>query len=170
MKPFIPIAFFLLMLSAPVLGQPVYELLPSGVQNNERVGAAVDLDGDVAVVGAPGIGAAYVFRFNGADWVEEQTLTPSFIGGAFGEAVAIGGESIVIGAPGAGSSTAGTAFFYRFTNGTWVEVGSFRKTGGQAIVKYAESVDVDGDRAVVADHVVNDGQKNEDDENNGAEN
>ena len=158
MKPGIYFVSFLLVLSAPVWGQSGVELLPAGAQNNHRVGAGVDLDGDVAVVGAPGAGAAYVFRFNGTDWVEEQTLTPSTVSGGFGNAVAVQGESIVIGAQSGGSSQSGAVFFYRYVSGAWVEVSTFRKSGGQAIIRYGDDVDVDGDVAVVSDYVVNDGQ------------
>lgn len=158
MKPGIYFVGILLVLSAPVWGQSGVELLPAGAQNNHRVGAGVDLDGDVAVVGAPGAGAAYVFRFNGTDWVEEQTLTPSTVSGGFGNAVAVQGESIVIGAQSGGSSRSGAVFFYRYVSGAWVEVSTFRKSGGQAIIRYGDDVDVDGDVAVVSDYVVNDGQ------------
>ena len=158
MKPRIYCVCVLLSLSSTAWGQAVYELLPAGAQNNHRVGAGVDLDGDVAVVGAPGAAAAYVFRFNGSDWVEEQTLTPSVVSGGFGNVVAVQGESIVIGAQSGGSSTSGSVFFYRYISGTWVEVSTFRKSGGQTIIRYGDDVDVDGDVAVVSDYVVNDGQ------------
>ena len=50
----------------------------------ESSGSSVSISGDVAVIGASGddrggsnSGAAYVFRFNGFDWIEEAKLTAS---------------------------------------------------------------------------------------------
>jgi hypothetical protein len=56
-------------------------------------GRAVAIDGDLIVVGAPGgNGAAYAYRFNGADWVEEFR---SRGGRAPGTAVAVSGDRFV---------------------------------------------------------------------------
>lgn len=77
----------------------------------DNFGISVDLDGDVAVVGAFDVidktngsninGAAYLFRFNGSTWVEEAKLTASD-GAAdeeFGSSVALAGSTVLIGAP-----------------------------------------------------------------------
>ena len=54
-----------------------------GVPNGDLFGRAVALDGDVALIGAGHIhedgedvwyGAAYVFRYDGSTWLEEQTV------------------------------------------------------------------------------------------------
>jgi hypothetical protein len=46
-----------------------------------RFGQALWLEGERALVGAPSDdnkqGAAYIFRFNGEDWIEEQKLLAS---------------------------------------------------------------------------------------------
>jgi hypothetical protein len=56
--------------------------------NNDAFGSSVSIDGDVALIGAINdgdfsqSGAAYVYRFNGSVWVEEQKLKPLGLGNA----------------------------------------------------------------------------------------
>jgi len=60
-------------------------LTASDASQDDRFGASVSISGDLVVVGAPdadcaagpNCGAAYVFRFDGLAWVEEQKLTAS---------------------------------------------------------------------------------------------
>lgn len=64
-------------------------------------------DGNIVAVGAPGIstaiGRAYVYGFNGTDWIEEHKLTASdgLAGDFYGNMVAISGDGsvIAVGAP-----------------------------------------------------------------------
>lgn len=86
-----------------------------------RFGAAVALDGDTAVIGAPGDGAAYVFRYNGSGWVEQARLTPGnhHARDRFGAAVAISGGTIVVGAPGRAAN--GAAYVFQHSAQGWTE-------------------------------------------------
>ena len=118
--------------SAPTPFVPAGDLsrLPSTTQ--AFFGAVVAVDGDLAVVGVPGmqqptpplnpfsrVGAAYVYARSGSQWTLRQALTISPLAGdsaAFGTSVAISGNTIAIGAPGeratlAGSGT-GAAYVY----------------------------------------------------------
>ncbi len=70
-------------------------------------GFSVSLSGDTAVVGAFGgrcaaghCGSAYVFRFDGTSWFEQQKLTASDAGQGdeFGRSVALSGDTAVVGA------------------------------------------------------------------------
>lgn len=81
------------------------KLTPSGVVTSDRFGRCVAVDGNVIVVGAPeddeeapNAGAAYVFRFDGAVWVEEQKLTPfdGSIGMIFGTACTVSGDTLAV--------------------------------------------------------------------------
>lgn len=72
-------------------------------------GAAVGIDGNLALVGAPGQdaadpGGAYAFRWTGRDWVQEARLgAPSARGGErVGAAVALRGSTALVAAPGSG--------------------------------------------------------------------
>src|SRR5262245_60524196 len=91
----------------------------------DRFGVQVAISGSVAVGGAPDhdhygtdAGAAYVFRFNGSQWVQEQELAGSdiFNFARFGTTVAISGNFIVVGAPGdsENGSFAGAAYVFHY--------------------------------------------------------
>ncbi len=134
-------------------------------------GRAVDIDGDLIVVGAPlaehrGVqtGAAYVFHRDegGADaWGQTAKLVASD-GGAiylFGSAVSICGDTVVVGsryahAPG-GDSNFGAAYVFQHEPGdpsTWVEVarldGTFRDGSTH---EFGAAVDIDDDTVIVGD-------------------
>ena len=60
------------------------KLTASDAAAGDTFGTSVSISGDVVVAGAPrdddagpGSGSAYVYRFDGATWVEEQKLTAS---------------------------------------------------------------------------------------------
>ncbi len=67
----------------------------------EKFGFSVDIDGDYAIVGAPGgTGAAYVFMFDGAAWVQKAELTGDDLPGSeFGQSVAISGPTAIVSEP-----------------------------------------------------------------------
>ena len=98
-------------------------------------GNSVDISGNHLVVGSPGAddvvsngGAVYTYRFNGSNWVFQNTLTSSSLttNAAFGTSVAVAGTNIVAGAPGLPSGgRTGECFFYLFTAGNWVLVPTF---------------------------------------------
>ncbi len=96
---------------------------PSAATAGDSVGFAVDLSGDVALVGAPGgNGAVYVFRRQNGQWIEAQRLTaPEAIDEQrFGAAVAIGHGVAAVSAPGPGpaSALAGYLGFPTYQPGT----------------------------------------------------
>ena len=95
-------------------------------------GWSVSLDGNVALIGArdddvdgvPLFGSAYVFRYNGTEWVEEAKLTDpdGEYFDLFGRSVSIKGHVAVVGAPGNdhSSSSDGSAFVFRYDGAAWV--------------------------------------------------
>jgi len=108
-------------------------LTASDGQTNDEFGTSVWIDGDVAVIGAPqndptGPGWAYIFRFNGVNWIEEAKLSAPD-GQArddFGEAVVIQGDVAAIGAPNRDHGQAtlfpdgmGAVYLFRFDGNTW---------------------------------------------------
>ena len=95
-------------------------------------GVSVDLNGDLAVVGAslyasvgPEAGAAYVFEKSGGAWIEVAQLLPSDAEAfdRFGESVAISGERIVVGmhVADAAPPEAGAAYVFERAGGVWSE-------------------------------------------------
>ncbi len=96
----------------------------------DRLGAAVALDGDAALVGAPGPiqlgsasggkpGSAVVYRAGAPGaWTEEARLTPGDSAAGFGAAVAFIGGEAVVGAPLTGRG-AGAAYAFRRDGARW---------------------------------------------------
>jgi hypothetical protein len=106
-------------------------LAPSDPVARDHFGAAVAIDGDYLVVGAPGatsggrsdVGAAYVFERIGLTWQQQRRLEPSDTHSVndFGEAVAIRGDYLVVGDPVQHQPVAGTgaAYVYRRNGTNW---------------------------------------------------
>ncbi len=126
----------------------------------------VAIDGDTAVIGAMSdylgpflegvqIGSAYVFRFNGSEWVQEQKLMPSDgeEDDGFGRAVAVSGNTIAIGSPGEdeNGNGAGAVYLYDFDGNTWVEQQKLLGAGGKTLhpTTFGNALALDGDRLLV---------------------
>ncbi len=100
----------------------------------DQFGTSVGISGNVAVVGAhwdlhapgdgssDGEGSAYVYRYDGAQWIEEVKLTAfdAAPGDAYGNAVAINGDVIVVAADHRYSNWQGRVYVYRFDGSEWV--------------------------------------------------
>jgi len=104
------------------------KLLPSDGAEHDLFGWSVAVSGDIAVIGAQGhdvAGAAYVFHFDGASWVEDVQLVPSdgAAGDAFGSSLAVSGDMTVVAAPGDDDNGdhSGSAYLFRFDGLDWVE-------------------------------------------------
>lgn len=128
-------------------------------------GRSVVLDGDQAIVGAPGwyrattnaAGRVYVFHRDEASWSVGTSLAPadSFVGDDFGFPLALGGQTLL-----AGRGTAGSYAFYTkngvesvhvFTesSGTWQPEALLRPTDGGDESHHGTAVALDGDRCVI---------------------
>lgn len=85
-------------------------------------GRAVDLDGPVAIVGAPFFGSdegeVRLYRFDGTEWIEEACVLGGEVGVGFGGSVGIYGNRAVCGASMA-DSAAGAAFVLDFDGSMW---------------------------------------------------
>ncbi|MCP3905007.1 MAG: hypothetical protein GY715_15395 [Planctomycetes bacterium] len=131
--------------------------------SGDDLGAAISLDGVIAVAGAPedddagsSSGAAYVFRFTGSEWTQEQKLTASDAdnGDDYGFGVAVSGDTIVVGSPRddtIAGSRAGSAYVYRLNGGTgmWEEEAHLFALDAAADDRFGTSVAIDGDTIVV---------------------
>jgi hypothetical protein len=133
------------------------ELIASDGVYSDYFGFALAVSGDTAVVGSYAsdvssvidAGAAYVFMFDGTQWVQKQKLTAS--DGAqsdnFGVSVAIDGNVIVVGSYHADSPAvdAGAAYVYRFNGTTWVEEEKLTASDAAAGDTFGRSVAVKDD-------------------------
>jgi hypothetical protein len=101
-------------------------LMPSDGSPNAEFGQAVALQGDTAVVGAPGedtshgvnVGSAYVFVRSGATWTQQQKLLPPSPQGLeqFGGSVALSGDTAIVGQA---KEVGGAAHVFVRAGGTW---------------------------------------------------
>jgi hypothetical protein len=123
--------------------------------DHRHFGASVTLDGDVAVVGAPGAGeagqcpgAAYVFVRDGDIWTQEARLTAGDgdPGDRFGASVSLSGRYLVVGAPNAGGS--GAAYLFRRDGSAWTEEGKITAGDAEAGKHFGASVAMSGDQVI----------------------
>ena len=140
------------------------KLVASDLAGSDWFGFSVDIDGNYAVVGAPlqddggnAAGAAYIFEFDGLNWVEQTILTAAdaAAGDQFGWSVAIDGDTIVVGAhleDSTSGKNGGSAYvFQRDFGGTdnWGEVTKIIGSGTTRSDKFGFSVEIAGDTIVV---------------------
>ncbi len=139
------------------------ELLASDGVALDFLGSAVSIAADTAVVGAPGedsgAGAAYVFRFDGTAWVQQQKLVANdaVAGDLFGAAVAVSGDTIVVGAKQASTRDgslvlqefSGAAYVFRESFGTWFFQQKLVAPDRQQGDSFGSAVAVAGDTIVV---------------------
>ncbi len=147
---------------APAQCTEQQKLTASDREAGDMFGVSVSVSGDTAVVGAfaddcaAGIrcGSAYVFRFDGTSWVEEQKLTASDASARdhFGISVSVSGDTAVVGAYGddcAAGTACGSAYVYRFDGTTWVEEQKLTASDAAGQAFFGFSVSVSGDIVVV---------------------
>ncbi len=149
------------------------KIVPSDPHTQVRFGSAIGLQGDVAVIGAwnegntadvcppncatDGHGAAYVYRFNGDEWIEEQKIVPPGGGDPFdylGFSVSISDERIIAGDEGDNETevSGGAAFIYRFdakSPDPWVLQQKLVPADLVFADFFGRSVTLDGDIAVI---------------------
>ncbi len=133
----------------------------SGLFEKAYFGTSVALSGNTAVVGAyrndlfaadnsvvEDTGSAYVFRFDGSIWPEEEKLIPAdAVGGEeFGWAVAISGDTVVVGAHKDGDLS-GSVYVYTLNQPPVAIVGEIQEVeeGSQVTLVGHDSYDPDGD-------------------------
>jgi len=122
----------------------------SGVPD-DFFGYAVSVSGHTAVVGAPQVanerGAAWVYRVEGGDWVEEQELVAPNLGQEdyFGASVAVSDDVIVVGVPG----EEGFAWVFRYDGSEWLAEQKLEPSDGATYDSFGDSVAIDGDVIVV---------------------
>jgi hypothetical protein len=119
-------------------------------------GNSVSLSGDYALIGAfrdddngEDAGAAYMFHFNGTEWVEHTKLLASNPAGStgFGWSVSLSGDYALIGVPNDGN--AGSSYIFHFDGSNWVEQARLTASDGTAGDQFGYSVALSGDLALI---------------------
>jgi hypothetical protein len=141
---------------------PQQRLQPPDPGETDLFGAALALDGDLLVVGAPGAdrqsqenrGAAYVFRRGPGGWAWEATLAApdAAEGDNFGVAVAVDAGTVLVGAPGrevATAPAAGSVVAYRQVAGLWTAVATITASLPSQGDRFGSALALDADRLLV---------------------
>ncbi len=130
----------------------------------ENFGASVAIDGDTAIIGAPGRdvgvnqnqGVVYVFVRSpgGTDWSLQDTLTADdgSASDLFGGSIAISGDTLVASGSRAdvgANVNQGAAYVFVRSGGAWVQQDKLTAGDGEAEDRFAQSVGIDGDTVVV---------------------
>ena len=134
------------------------KILASDSAANNWFGYSISISGDYAIVGAPaayndGNGSAYIFKREGASWVQQQELLASD-GNAndnFGISVSISGDYAIVGAyqDGDNGIYSGSAYIFKRGGTSWSEQDKLTASDGAAGDRFGWSVSVSGDYAIV---------------------
>lgn len=118
---------------------------------------SVDIDGDLIVVGTRvneyQVGRAYVFRWDGSEWLPDATLIGADTekGDSFGYSVAVSGDVVVVGArddDDAGDRS-GSAYVFRYRGRRWVQGAKLVASDGEARDNFGTAVSTSGDCILV---------------------
>jgi hypothetical protein len=129
-------------------------------QAGDQLGWSVSINGDTAVVGAPGVsgrrGAAYLFVRNSSTWSQQQKLTAADeqAGDLFGYDVAVSGDTALVGAEGV-NGFQGAAYVFVRSSSAWSQQQKLTAADGQAFDEFGISVSVSGDTALIGAPGVN---------------
>jgi len=134
----------------------------------DMFGLSVSISGDLAIVGAEGdddngtwSGSAYVFRWDGTSWVQQQKLLASdgAIADEFGWSVSItsaladpeSGDYAIVGTyydDDSGESS-GSAYIFKWDGTSWFEQQKLLASDGDIGDHFGHSVSISGDQAIV---------------------
>lgn len=131
-------------------------------------GHSVAVQNDLMAVGAPRssvIGAVYLFRFDGTNWIPEfKFISPDQdVGDFFGVSVDLEGDRLVVGATGAGSRGRGTVFVYRFVPelSSWVSETSLTPSIKSDFEGFGSTVHLEGSLLTVRPSFIDCGFQND---------
>ncbi len=136
------------------------QVLPGGLDANDLFGQSVWIDANLAIVGARedddrglNAGAAYVYRFDGSAWIEEQKLTGSDTeaGDEFGDAVVVDGDLVMVSARYADGalSNAGAVYVFEYDGDSWEELQILSVSTSSTDLQFGNHLALHADVAVI---------------------
>ncbi|MDP8210623.1 MAG: PKD domain-containing protein, partial [Candidatus Stygibacter australis] len=136
------------------------KLTPSDGYAGDYFGHFVSISGDYALIGASGdndngnrTGSAYIYYYNGAEWVEQQKITASDGNewDEFGDKVSISGDFALIGANKDDDygSCSGSAYIFHYNGTEWVEQQKLTASDSDVDDHFGNSVSISGDHALI---------------------
>ncbi len=135
-------------------------LFASDADEFDNFGVSVSLDGTRALIGnshnddaGSDSGSAYIFDFDGINWLETKKLKASNAGfnHKFGSSVSLANNRALIGASGENSSgdNTGAAYVFDFSNNSWTQTQKINATDAQANTKFGNSVNIAANRVLI---------------------
>jgi hypothetical protein len=129
------------------------KLTTDAATGGERFGYSVSLSGTTAIIGAyldGGVGSAYVFEYDGTNWVQIQELTASDADN-FGWSVGISGTTAIVGSrlSDAADTDSGSAYIFEYNGTDWVETTQLTATDAAANDDFGSAVAISGTTAIV---------------------
>ena len=98
-------------------------------------------------------GSAYVFDWDGTNWIEQPKLTASDAAGndRFGNSVSVSGDRVVVGAWGNDDdgTDSGSAYVYEWDGTNWIEQPKLTAADAAGDDRFGRSVSVSSDRVAV---------------------
>ncbi|MFC1719068.1 hypothetical protein ACFL6S_35780 [Candidatus Poribacteria bacterium] len=145
--------------------QPV-RVTANDATTNDNFGVSVSVSGNRAIVGASSTderqsetGSAYIFHYNGKDWIEEAKLVASdgTAGDEFGNSVSISNDSVIVGAryDDEYGYKSGSAYIFHYTGAHWEEQCKINPGDEIAGDEVGYSVVISGDRALIGSKYAN---------------
>ena len=136
------------------------KLTPSDAAGGDQFGTTLAVSSDYAIVGTPrkdGVGrnsgAAYIFRRQGTEWVEQAKLLSSDGARAdyFGISVAIDGDTALVGAHRTNEPLAdcGTVYVFDRSGESWNQTARLTAPDPDSFAYFGFSVGIDGDTAII---------------------
>lgn len=134
-------------------------------------GHAVDIVGDLALVGSPGddnlrgtdAGGAYLFQRSGTNWslVTKLKAGDGSTGDRLGGSVAIGGGFVLVGGRMAdlpGKADAGAVYMFSLKSGFWTQTGKLTAKDASAGAWFGESLAIDGSNVIIGSPTASEGR------------
>jgi hypothetical protein len=139
------------------------KLTASDADTSDHFGWSVAVEGDVVIAGAYAdddsgseSGSAYVFRYDGLSWIEDEKLVASDADTSdyFGRSVAVSGDVVIIGAEGNDGriTDTGSAYVFRYDGTMWIEEAKLYALDGRADDLFGSSVSLSGDVAIIGSY------------------
>jgi len=136
------------------------QLVPQDGEAFDEFGFAVSVTNDTAVIGVPwdddngtDSGSAYIYRFDGAVWVEEANLLPTdgAVDDRFGLSVSVSGNTVVVGAPtdDDNGTRSGSAYVFRHDGEKWAQQDKLLPDDAEDGDVFGGSVCISGDTIVI---------------------
>ncbi|ARA93597.1 hypothetical protein AWN76_010805 [Rhodothermaceae bacterium RA] len=157
-------AAYVFTTSDGIVWQRMQRLAPERSRERDDFAWSLDMHGTQIVVGAPGEnqekGAAYVFEYDGATWVQTARLAPEGVlrGDRFGSSVAIDSDRLLIGAhlkdrshPDSAELLrgAGVVYYFERQEGRWVLRQEIEPEDPAAFKAFGAALDLHGDQVIV---------------------